>query len=138
MATQSNQTDMISNKAFRYLLIILGTVFLGFGIIGIFLPILPTTPFLLLTAACYARSSNRFYNWLMNNRWFGSYIKNYREGRGIPLIFKIFTITLLWFTILTSIYFVINNFWIELILLIIAIAVTIHIVTIKTYKHKIG
>ena len=138
MLTQSNQTDIISNKTFRYLLIILGTVFLGFGIIGIFLPILPTTPFLLLTAACYARSSKRFYNWLMNNKWFGSYLKNYREGRGIPLIFKIFTLTLLWFTILTSIYFVINNFWIELILLIIAIGVTIHIITIKTYKNKIG
>jgi hypothetical protein len=138
MVKKSNKKEMISNNFFRYLLIIAGTIFLGFGVIGIFLPILPTTPFLLLAAACYARSSQRFYNWLMNNKWFGNYIKNYHEGRGVPLKFKIFTISLLWITILTSIYFVIDNFWIEIILIIIAIGVTIHIVTIKTYKNKIS
>lgn len=104
-----------------------------------FLSVLPATPFLLLAAAFYARSSQRFYNWLMNNKWFGNYIKNYHEGRGVPLKFKIFTIALLWITILTSIYFIINNFWIEIILIIIAIGVTIHIITIKIYKqHKIS
>ena len=87
MIKKSNQIEIISNKFFRYLLIISGTIFLGFGIVGIFLPILPTTPFLLLSAACYARSSQRFYYWLMNNKWFGNYIKNYNEGRGVPLIF---------------------------------------------------
>jgi hypothetical protein len=138
MTRKSIQRDGISNHFFKWVLIISGTIFLGLGIIGIFLPILPTTPFLLLSAACYARSSQRFYNWLMNNKWFGNYIKNYREGRGVPLKFKIFTISLLWITILTSIYFVINNFWIEIILIMIAIGVTIHIITIKTYKHKIS
>jgi len=136
MIKKSDQMDIISNKFFRYLLIISGTIFLGFGIIGIFLPVLPTTPFLLLAAACYARGSKRFYDWLMNNKWFGTYIKNYREGKGVPLKFKVFTISLLWITILTSIYFVINNFFIEVILIIIAIGVTIHILTIKTYKQK--
>ncbi len=134
MIKKSNQSDIISNKFFRYLLIIAGTIFLGLGIIGIFLPILPTTPFLLLAAACYARSSKRFYDWLMNNKWFGTYIKNYREGRGVPLKFKVFTISLLWITILISVFFVINNFWIKIILIIIAIGVTIHILTIKTYE----
>jgi uncharacterized membrane protein YbaN (DUF454 family) len=138
MLKKLDHTEIISNKFFRYLFIITGTIFLGFGIIGIFLPILPTTPFLLLAAACYARSSQRFYNWLMNNKWFGNYVKNYHEGRGVPLKLKIFTISLLWITILTSIYFVINNFWIEIILIIIAIGVTIHIFTIKTNGHKIS
>jgi uncharacterized membrane protein YbaN (DUF454 family) len=127
--------DLLSNRFFKYLLIIAGTIFLGFGIIGIFLPILPTTPFLLLAAACYARSSKRFYNWLMNNRWFGTYIKNYREGRGVPLKVKVFTISLLWITILASVFFIISNFLIEIILIIIAIGVTIHILTIKTIKQ---
>jgi len=136
MVKKSDQTDIISNRFFRYLLIISGTIFLGFGIIGIFLPILPTTPFLLLAAACYARSSKRFYNWLMNNRWFGNYIKNYRDGRGVPLKFKIFTIFLLWITILVSVFLVINNYWVKIILILIAIGVTIHILTIKTYKQK--
>ena len=137
MVKKSDQTDIISNRFFRYLLISAGTIFLGFGIIGIFLPILPTTPFLLLAAACYARSSKRFYDWLMNNKWFGTYIKNYREGRGVPLKFKIFTISLLWITILVSVFFVINNYWVKIILILIAIGVTIHILTIKTYKKKI-
>ena len=125
---------MILNNSLRYLLIIAGTIFLGFGFIGIFLPILPTTPFLLLSAACYARSSKRFYDFLMNNRFFGNYIKNYHEGRGIPLKIKIFTISLLWITILLSIYYYINNYLIEIILMIVAFGVTIHIFTIKTYK----
>jgi hypothetical protein len=136
MVNKSNKVEIKSNKFFRYALIIAGTVFLGFGIIGIFLPILPTTPFLLLAAACYARSSKKFYNWLMNNKWFGNYIRNYHEGKGIPLKFKIFTISLLWITILFSIYYFIDYFWIKVILFIIAIGVTIHIITIKTYKHK--
>jgi len=134
MIKKLDQIDIIPNRFFRYLLIIAGTIFLGLGIIGIFLPILPTTPFLLLAAACYARSSKRFYDWLMNNKWFGTYIKNYREGRGVPLKFKVFTISLLWITILISVFFVINNFWIKIILIIIAIGVTIHILTIKTYE----
>ncbi len=136
MKRKLRKIDKKSNQLLRGILIIAGTIFLGFGIIGIFLPILPTTPFLLLSAACYARSSKRFYNWLMNNKWFGNYIKNYREGGGIPLKFKIFTISLLWITILFSIYYVINNFWIEIILIIIAFGVTIHILTIKTFKQK--
>lgn len=135
MVKKSNKKEIISNKFFRYLLITAGTISLVFGIIGILLPILPTTPFLLLSAACYARSSQRFYNWLMNNKWFGNYIKNYREGKGIPLKFKIFTISLLWITILFSIYFVVDTFLVELILIIIAVGVTTHIITIKTYKH---
>ena len=138
MKQNSKKKNKKLNQLLRAMLITSGTIFLGLGLIGIFIPILPTTPFLLLAAACYARSSQRFYNWLMNNRWFGNYIKNYREGRGIPLKFKILTISLLWLTILNSIYFVINNFLIEIILIIIATGVTIHILTIKTYRHKIS
>ena len=136
MVKKSNQADVMSNKTLRYILVIAGTVFLGFGLIGIFLPILPTTPFLLLAAACYARSSKKFYDWLMNNRWFGTYIKNYREGRGVPLKVKVFTISLLWITILASVFFIISNFLVELILIIVAIGVTTHILTIKTFKKK--
>ena len=132
MIKKSNQVDILLNNTYRYLLIIAGTLFLGFGIIGIIIPILPTTPFLLLAAACYARGSTRFYTWLMSNRWFGTYIKNYREGKGIPLLFKLITIALLWLTILGSIYFILSIIWIELVLLLIAAGVTIHIIMIKT------
>ena len=125
--------DIILNR----ILVGSGTFFLVIGIIGIFIPILPTTPFLLLAAACYARGSKKFYNWLINNKWLGEYIKNYQEGRGIPLTVKILSITLLWITIAFSTIIIVSNFLIQTILIIIAIAVTIHILTIKTMQKEI-
>ena len=86
-----------------------------------FVPLLPTIPFLLLAAACYARSSERFYHWLLNNRWFGSYIRNYREGKGVPLKVKIFTIALLWIVIGCSVAFAVELFAVRLILVLIQI-----------------
>jgi len=146
---KSSNTDLVkrkskqrnhrsSNKLIRCFLIVGGTIFLGLGTIGIFLPVLPTTPFLLLAAACYARSSKRFYDWLLSNKWFGSYIKNYREGKGIPLKVKVYTISLLWVTILFSAFFVISIFWVRVVLILIAVGVTIHVLTIKTYRPKDG
>ncbi|MCD6598010.1 MAG: YbaN family protein [Bacteroidales bacterium] len=119
----------------REVLIIAGTIFVGLGVLGIFLPLLPTTPFLLLAAACYARSSERFYNWLLNNKWFGRYIKNYREGKGIPLKVKVLSISLLWITIIFSAAFIVHNVFIRVILIIIAIGVTIHIRSIRTKSN---
>ena len=120
----------------RALLIILGTLCVALGVLGMFLPVLPTTPFLLLAAACYARSSERFYHWLMTNRWCGEYIRNYREGRGIPLKQKALTILLLWLTIGSTAWLAISQWWVRWILLGIAVGVTIHLVKIKTYKPK--
>jgi hypothetical protein len=105
--------------------------------LGMFLPLLPTTPFLLLAAICYARSSERFYHWLMTNRWCGEYIRNYREGRGILLKQKVLTILLLWLTIGSTAWLAISQWWVRWILLGIAVGVTIHLVKIKTFKPKI-
>jgi len=116
----------------RGILVSLGTISLSLGIIGIFIPILPTTPFLLLSAGCYAKGSKRFYQGLMKNRWLGSYIKNYQEGRGIPLKVKIVTILLLWSTMAVSIIIIVTNNYIKIILFVIGVCVTIHILTIKT------
>ncbi len=120
----------MSDRLKRQLLIITGTICVAIGVTGIFIPILPTTPFLLLAAVCYLRSSPRFYRWLMNNRWFGTYIRNYTEGRGIPLKVKLFTIALLWVAIGISIW-VVANWIVTIILLIIAAAVTLHIIFIR-------
>jgi uncharacterized membrane protein YbaN (DUF454 family) len=119
----------------RYLLIALGTICLAIGIVGIFTPILPTTPFLLLAAACYMRSSARFHRWLMNNRVFGGYIRNYTEGRGIPLKLKLFTIALLWVTIGISIWLVANMI-VTAVLLVVAVGVTLHIAFIRARKDR--
>ncbi len=136
MSSKLKKEYISPNKISRYLLFFAGTLFLGLGLIGIVLPILPTTPFLLLTAACYARSSKRFYEWLINNKLFGKYIKNYRENNGIPLKGKILAISLLWTTIIFSTLFFINEFFISLFLVIIASFVTIYLIKIKTFKQK--
>jgi uncharacterized membrane protein YbaN (DUF454 family) len=118
------------------LLVTSGTLFLALGVIGIFIPLLPTTPFLLLAAACYIRGSKKFYDWLIKNRWLGEYIKNYQDGKGVPLKVKIITITVLWLTIIISTILFVSILIIQIFLFIIAIGVTIHIIKIKTIDRK--
>ncbi len=118
------------------LLIVSGTVCVGLGMLGIFLPLLPTTPFLLLAAACYIRSSEKFYHWLITNRWFGRYIRNYREGRGVPLSTKVMAISLLWITISYSAFFVVDILAVRILLILIAAGVTVHLVLLKTYRRE--
>lgn len=136
LACSSNRDTKKSNRIIRAILLITGTISLVIGIVGIFIPLLPTTPFLLLTAACYAQGSDRFYNWLLCNKLFGNYIKNYREGKGVALNIKIISLSLLWTTILFSAVFVVSALLIKIVLIIIAIAVTIHILTIRSIEIK--
>ena len=130
-----NKSKQSISKPIQILLITLGTFFVGVGIAGIFIPLLPTTPLLLISAALYAKSSTRFYNWLINNKIFGQYIKNYREGKGIPLRLKIITITLLWLTIGCSAIFAVDILWVRIMLVLIAVGVTVHVVRIKPKKR---
>lgn len=125
-----------SVKVLKIILIISGSLSLFLGILGIFLPLLPTTPFLLLSAACYAKSSKSFYDKLLGNRILGPYIKNYRVNKSIPLNVKISSISLLWLTITVSIVFFSKNIIISIILLIVAVSVTAHILSFKTSKLK--
>ena len=131
---------IIANRAktkktwIRTLLVIAGTLFTGLGFVGIFVPLLPTTPFLLLAAACYARSSQRLYGWLLNNKLFGYYIRSYLERKGVPLKVKVLALTVLWITIGSSAIFVVQDIVIRLILGLIAVGVSIHILRIRTLK----
>lgn len=134
MIIPTEQTKLPSSLS-RWVLTIAGTFSLGLGIVGILLPLLPTTPFLLLAAACYARSSERFNNWLLNNRWFGNYLRNYWKGKGIPLKVKVLSISFLWITIGYSAFFVVQILLGKIILVIIAIGVTIHILSIRVLKR---
>lgn len=120
----------------RWALLTLGCVSLAVGVIGIFLPLIPTTGPLLLAAVCFDRSSPRFHTWLMNNRYLGGYIRNYQAGRGLPMLQKVCTIGLLWTTITVSIVFAVNAWWGRVLLAGIAVAVTAHIVTLPTYKPE--
>ncbi len=125
-------------KLARTLLITCGTLCVALGFLGIFLPILPTTPFLLLAAVCFARSSDRLYQWLLNNPWFGEYIRNYREGRGLPLRLKILTILTLWLVIGSTALFVVSALWVRITLFAIMAGVTIHLVTVKTSRLSLN
>jgi len=120
----------------KILYIILGTISLALGIIGIFVPLLPTTPFLLLTAALYFKSSPRLYNWLLSHKHLGPYIRNFRENKSIPLQAKIISISLLWGTIAYCIFFVISILWVQILLFCIAVGVTYHILSFKTLHKK--
>ncbi len=126
-------TTLMTNPR-RMLLIAFGTLSVILGVVGIFVPILPTTPFLLLAAFFYARSSPRFLHVLLSNRWLGAYIRNYRDGRGIPLRMKAITMVGLWATIGLTIIMVVNSPWGRLALAAIAVAVTIHLLRIKTLR----
>lgn len=108
------------------------------GFIGIFVPVLPTTPFLLLAAFCYLRGSCFLYAWLVNNRLTGSYIKNYMEGRGMTLKMKIWTIALLWTTIVLTAIVGTDSLVIRIILAAVLIGVTVHIVILKTARNESG
>jgi hypothetical protein len=120
----------------RPLLIAIGTIAVALAVVGMFVPILPTTPFLLLAAACYARSSDRFLNWLLHNRWFGAYIRNYREGRGMPRLTKIVTLSALWVTLILSGSFAVSAWWLRLVLAAVGAGVTIHLLRIPTYTTE--
>jgi len=119
-------------KRSRTFLIVIGSIAVIIGVIGIVVPVLPTTPFLLLAAVCYGRSSQRLYNWLVTNRWCGRYIRNYKEGKGVSRNVKILTLTLLWLTILFSVLCVVSNTAIRTLLIIIATGVTVHILMLRT------
>ncbi len=125
---------MKNSKIYRFILLFLGSVSLTLGILGIFLPLLPTTPFLLLTAALYFRGSDRFYNWLINHKVLGEYIRNFRENKAIPLRVKIVSVSLLWITMLSSAYFFVPYWWAQVVMIVIAILVTRHILSFNTLK----
>ena len=123
------------NRLVRSLFFVAGTITLVLGAIGIVLPILPTTPFLLISLACYLRSSERMTHWLLNNKYFGTYLKNYKEGKGIPMKTKLFAITLLWITITISAVVLVPVLAVQIILFVVATAVTVHLVRLPTYRQ---
>ena len=132
----SSMRDNRRGRFKRGLYFLAGTIFMVLGGVGIVLPILPTTPFLLLSLACYYKSSKRMHNWMLNNKWFGSYLRNYVEGKGLSLKAKLFTISLLWILIGYSICFVLNIVVIQIVLFVIAVGVSIHVIKLPTFVKK--
>jgi len=136
MSNQNRKTKVKSNRLKKAFYVFLGSIFLFLGAIGIIIPLLPTTPFLLLSAACYYKGSKRMHNWIQKNRIFGEHIRNYKEGRGMLLKTKVITITILWASISYTALFIIQTIFIQIILITIAAGVTIHLLKIPTYKKS--
>ena len=105
---------------------LIGGIAVVLAILGVFLPLLPTTPFLLLASACFARGSTRLHNWLINNRLFGAYLRNYEQGRGIPLRGKVVALAMLWASIGYS-AFAVGSAALIALLISIAAGVTIYL-----------
>ncbi|MBD9414335.1 YbaN family protein [Pseudomonas sp. PDM16] len=123
------------HRSVRYLLLAVGWLSVALGVIGIFVPVLPTTPFLLLAAACFVRSSRRFYMWLVNHPRLGPWIRDYLEGNGIPLKGKIYAIGLMWLSIGFSCYLV-PLFWARAFMLTSAVLVSLYILRQKTLPNR--
>jgi uncharacterized membrane protein YbaN (DUF454 family) len=122
------------SKPLKILLTGAGILCVCLGVLGIFLPIMPTTVFLLLAAACFIRSSDRLYGWLISHRVLGTYIKAAQGKSGMPLKAKVIMLSVLWITILYSTFFVARQIWLQAILLAIAAGVSAFILTRKTLK----
>ena len=121
-------------RGMKILLMILGSVALLLGVAGIFLPLLPTTPFLLLAAALYFRSSPRLYDWLLSHPHLGTYIRNFRENRAVPLRVKIVSVSLVWITLLYCAFFVVHDIYMRLFFVVLAVGITVHILRYGTLK----
>ena len=122
-----------SSRIVRWLYLALGSVLVGIGILGIFLPLLPTTIFFLLAAGCFGKSSPGAHRWLHTNRYFGKYLLDYRERRGATIGTKVTGIGTLWLSIGVTI-FLVQIIWVALVLLVIAAAVTIHLFRLTTLR----
>ncbi|MYN15259.1 DUF454 family protein [Rugamonas sp. FT107W] len=110
----------------KIFLILVGCLAVALGVLGIFLPLLPTTPFLLLASACFARGSTRLHHWLLTNQMFGKYLRDYEDGKGIPLRGKVWTLVFMWASLGYSMWRV-NKPWLQIMLPLIGICVTVYL-----------
>ena len=124
------------NPIVRAAFISLGALLVGIGVLGIFLPLLPTTVFFLGAAACFGKSSPAAYRWLTTNRWFGSYLRNYREEHGMTLISKALSIASLWIGIVAAALWIRPPLLLDGLLLVIAVGVTWHLLALATLRRS--
>ncbi len=122
-----NRPSTLGQHGLRVLLVTLGLLSTALAVIGIFLPLLPTVPLLLLAAACFARSSERFHGWLLGHPQLGPMINSYLSGRGIPLRAKLTAIGLIWISIPVSVLFFIPQSWLKIFLLALGLGATIYL-----------
>jgi uncharacterized membrane protein YbaN (DUF454 family) len=131
---KQDELNISKNRAVRILLIAAGWLMVALGIIGIFLPVMPTTVFFLIAAACFAKSSEKFYWWLLNNKQFGKLIRDFREKRGMSLKSKITAVTVLIVVIGYSAIFAVDSVFIKILLAMIGISVSVYLISLNTIR----
>ena len=130
----SKSTGRIGEKTLKLIYNIIGTVSLAFALIGVILPIIPTTPFVLLSAACYYKGSKRLHGWLSHNEMFGPIIRDFEEHGGMRKITKIKALTIMWTAVLASALLILNTFTLRVLVFLIAIIGTLSMLKIKTIE----
>jgi hypothetical protein len=126
------------NRARKWFLLVAGILSTGLAILGIFLPLLPTVPLLLLAAACFARSSEPFYSWLMEHRHLGPLLQPYLKGSGIPRPAKVKAIALVWVTIPASALLLVPLLWVRVLMFFVALAVTLYLLRLPIREDAAG
>lgn len=116
----------------RVIYLVIGTLALFLGALGIFLPVLPTTPFVILAAACYLRSSKRMHAWILRSELFGETIENFQAGRGLKRATKIRALVLMWATISISAFFFVDQLIFRGAMFIVAAGVTVYLLRLPT------
>ena len=140
MTSDPNQdgSELLSKTPWvRKLYITLGFIFLIIGIVGLFLPVLPTTPFLLISASCFARGSQRFYLWLLNQPHLGPHINDWRKHKSLPLQTKLVAISSLWIGLSSSMYFFVPSAKLKFALALTGMAVTFYLLRIPTREPRL-
>jgi uncharacterized membrane protein YbaN (DUF454 family) len=133
---EERDDSRVSRNMMRGIYIVVGTIALVIGAIGLFLPIIPTTPLVILAAACYYRGSDRLHNWILSSRWFGETVKNYQEGRGLNRDTKVRAISMMWAMILISAGFFVSNLFVRVAIICVAIGVTVYLVRLPTLEKN--
>lgn len=126
----------VKSDLLRWILICCGWISIGAGVIGIFLPLVPTVPFLLLAVACFARSSVRFHGWLVDHNHLGPLVRDYLNGTGIPLKAKRTAIGMIWVSFPASTFLFAQALWLKILLMTIATGTTIYLLTLPTSPEK--
>lgn len=129
---QGSSHKLVNSEILRWILIGCGWFCIVCGVVGIFLPLVPTVPFLLLAAACFARSSERFYTWLVEHNQLGPLIRGYLNGCGIPLKAKIIAICMVWLSLPVSAFLLVQVVWVRVLLMFIAVGITLYLLGLPT------
>lgn len=126
----------VKSEVLRLVLIVVGWISVMAGVVGAFLPLVPTVPFLLLAVACFARSSRRFHDWLVDHAYLGLLLRDYLNGGGIPRKAKAMAIGMVWVSFPTSTFLFVQAFWLKVLLIVIALCITAYLVSLPTARPE--